>query len=40
MKVGGQIVARRWQGKAAAHPSFLSDMTPQLALIQIIIIII
>ena len=25
MKVGVQIVARRWQGKAAAHPSFLSD---------------
>ena len=25
IKVGVQIVARRWQGKAAAHPSFLSD---------------
>ena len=24
-KVGVQIVARRWQGKAAAQPSFLSN---------------
>ena len=24
-KVGVQIVVKRWLGKAAAHPSFLSD---------------
>ena len=24
-KVGVQIVEKRWQEKAAAHPSFLSD---------------
>ena len=26
-KVGVQIVARRWQGKVAAQPSFLSDVS-------------
>ena len=27
IKIGVQIVARRWQGKAAAHPSFLSNVS-------------